>query len=138
MKWPSLLQMPWLEVVWTIVILCFEVCHVLISTSCSVLHWLSWLITKPCSRPKHWPKAFFTEVFQVIFEPSLSPSSCSYSTRHSHPDGQYFTLPGMNFQTLYAVQHLLHPSEKSSKVTCLQKPFHHSLSVTSASSFAMA
>ena len=35
-KWQSLLQMPWLVVVWTIVTLCLEVCHVSISTNYKV------------------------------------------------------------------------------------------------------
>ena len=35
-KWQSLLQMPWLVVVWTIVTLCLEVCHVSISTNSKV------------------------------------------------------------------------------------------------------
>ena len=36
LKWQSLLQMPWLVVVWTIVTLCSEVCPVSISTNCKV------------------------------------------------------------------------------------------------------
>ena len=36
LKWQSLLQMPWLVVVWTIVTLCSEVCSVSISTNCKV------------------------------------------------------------------------------------------------------
>ena len=36
LKWQSLLQMPWLVVIWTIVTLCSEVCPVSISTNCKV------------------------------------------------------------------------------------------------------
>ena len=36
LKWQSLLQIPWLVVVWTIVTLCSEVCLVSISTNCKV------------------------------------------------------------------------------------------------------
>ena len=86
------------------------------------------------------------------FEPFLSFSSCPYSTRHSHPDRQYLTVPpfhssvfksakhlghsfafmllmsGMTSLKMFAVQHQLPPSERSLKHTCLQKPTHHSLS----------
>ena len=71
------------------------------------------------------------------FQPFLSLSSCSYSTRHSHPDHQYLTvlitaLPlvrsGTNSLMMCAVQHQLSPSERSLKLTCLQKHIPHSLS----------
>ena len=89
------------------------------------------------------------------FVPSLSPSSCSHSTRCSHPGCQYLTVPAfhsslyksvkhfghsfalifrMIFLMMYAVQHLLPPSGKSSKRTSLQKPTGHSLTVTPLSS----
>ena len=82
------------------------------------------------------------------FQPFLSLSSCSYSTRHSHPDHQYLTvllfahqsssqsnilipaLPlmllrsGMNSLMMRAVQHQLPPSERSLKLTCLQHIQH--------------
>ena len=83
------------------------------------------------------------------FKPFLSFSSCPYSTRRSHPDRQYLTVPpfhssvfksakhfghsfafdapGMNSLKMFAVQHQLPPSERSLKHTCLQKPTHHSL-----------
>ena len=35
-KWMSLLRKLWLVVIWTIVTLCLEVCHVSVSTSCRV------------------------------------------------------------------------------------------------------
>ena len=86
------------------------------------------------------------------FQPFLSLSSCSYSTRHSHPDHQYLTVPPFRssvfksvqqFDHSFAfdapkiwnelpydvpVQHQLPPSERSLKLTCLQKPILHSLS----------
>ena len=86
------------------------------------------------------------------FQPFLSLSSCSYSTRLSHPDRQYLTVPpfrssvfksvkhlitalplmllrsGMNSLMMCAVQHQLPPSERSLKHTCLQKHTPHSLS----------
>ena len=85
------------------------------------------------------------------FEPFLSFISCPYSTRHSHPDRQYLTVPpfhqslsqptilaivlplmllrsGMTSLKMFAVQHQLPPSERSLKLTCLQKPTHHGLS----------
>ena len=43
LKWQSLLQMPWLVVVWTIVTLCSEVCPVSISTNCKVFR-TPWLV----------------------------------------------------------------------------------------------
>ena len=84
------------------------------------------------------------------FEPFLSLSSCFCSTRHSHPDPQYITVPpfhssalsqsnilaivlslmlrsGMNSLMMCAVQHHWPPSGKSLKLTCLQKPIYHSL-----------
>ena len=84
------------------------------------------------------------------FQPFLSLNSCSYSTRHSHPYHQYLTVPpfcssvfksnilitalhlmllrsGMSSLMMCAVQHQLPPSEKSLKLTCLQKPYCHSL-----------
>ena len=85
-------------------------------------------------------------------QPFLSLSSCSYSTRHSHPDHQYLTVPpfrssvfksvkhfdhsfafdaprsGMKSLMMCTVQHQLPPSERSLKLTCLQKHIPHSLS----------
>ena len=93
------------------------------------------------------------------FGPSLSLSSYSYSTGRIHSDHKYLTLPplhfslyksvkvfgqslllmfprfGMIFLVMYSVQHLLPPSGKSSKLTCLQNPIHHSLHVNSVSSW---
>ena len=86
------------------------------------------------------------------FQPFLSLSSCSYSTRCSHLDHQYLTVPpfrssvfksvkhlitvlplmllrsGMNSLMMCAVQHQLSPSERSLKLTCLQKHIPYWLS----------
>ena len=85
------------------------------------------------------------------FQPYLSPSSSSYSTRRSHPDRKYLTVPpfcpsvfksvkhfdhslalmllesGMNSLMMCAVQHQLPFSERSLRLFCLQKPIRHSL-----------
>ena len=78
------------------------------------------------------------------FEMFLSLSSCPYSTRHSHPDRQYLTVPPFHSSVFKSVKHFgrsfafdapkiwnelpqLPPSERSSKLTCLQKPICHSL-----------
>ena len=44
---------------------------------------------------------------------------------------------GMNFKTMYAVQHLLPPSGKNLKLTCLQKTICHSLPVIPDSSLVL-
>ena len=80
------------------------------------------------------------------FEPFLPLSSCSYSTRHSHPDRQHLIVPPFHSSVLKSVKHFGHSfafdapniwnelpndvhckhqlplSGKSSKLTCLQKP----------------
>ena len=85
------------------------------------------------------------------FQPFLSLSSCSCSTMRSHPDRQYLTVPpfrhqfssqsnilipalplmllrsGMNSLMMCTVQHQLTPSERSLKLTYLQKPILRSL-----------
>ena len=83
------------------------------------------------------------------FVPFLSLSSCSYSTRRSHPDCQYLTVlsfhssvfnsvehfghsfafdgSGLNSLTMCAAQHQLLPSGKRSELTCLQKLICHSI-----------
>ena len=82
------------------------------------------------------------------FELFLSLSSCPYSTRHSRPDRQYLTVPTFHSSVFKSVKHfghsfalrllrsgmnslmmstVQHPTDKSSKLTCLQKPIRHSL-----------
>ena len=42
------------------------------------------------------------------FQPFLSPSSCSYSTRRSHPDRQYLTVPPFRSSVFKSVKHFDH------------------------------
>ena len=42
------------------------------------------------------------------FQPFLSLSSCSYSTRHSHPDCQYLTVPPFRSSVFKSVKHFDH------------------------------
>ena len=85
--------MPWLVVVWTIVTLCFEVCHVSISTNCSVQNTLARNVTNhrryahvtPFLKQLHWLTVkyrymfklqhWFTNFYIVILLPELN---CSY------------------------------------------------------------
>ena len=52
---------------------------------------------------------------------------CTYQIHNSDPDN-IFLRSGMTSLKMFAVQHQLPPSERSLKLTCLQKPTHHSLS----------
>ena len=113
------------------------------------------------SEPLDYPTVFYVshgvriiEVLLYLFFLSiLSLSSCPYSTRYSHPDHQYLTVPpfhsnifamvlplmllrtGMNSLMMCAMQLQLPPSGKSSKLACLQKPIHHSLPCQPVSSW---
>ena len=42
------------------------------------------------------------------FEPFLSFSSCPYSTRHSHPDRQYLTVPPFHSSVFKSAKHFGH------------------------------
>ena len=42
------------------------------------------------------------------FEPFLSLSSCPYSTRHSHPDRQYLTVPPFHSSVFKSAKHIGH------------------------------
>ena len=42
------------------------------------------------------------------FQPFLSLSSCSYLTRHSHPDPQYLTVPPFRSSVFKSVKHFDH------------------------------
>ena len=85
LKWQSLLQMPSLVVVWTIVTLCSEVCPVSISTNCKVFRTPYRCIFKTATLVYK----FLHSGSPSYFEPFLSFSSCPFSTWHSHPDRQY-------------------------------------------------
>ena len=157
--------MPWLVVVWTIVSLCLKVCHVSNQHKLqSVQNTLARIVTNhrkyahvaPILKKLHWLPVKYHCVFQAAtlvykclhsgsppyFDPFLSLSSCSCSTRRSHlivniflhsthqSLRQYKILSltllrsGMN-----SLQHQLPHSGKRSKLICFQKPIHHSLPV---------
>ena len=172
LKWQSLLQMPWLVVVWTIVTLCSEVCSVSISTNCKVFRTPllvllqiieSMLMLHPfyrnstgCllsivvfSKPQHLCINFCIVVLlltsnrscllvvvpivlgivtQVVNTLQFLLSICQSL---SQPNILAIVLPLMLLRMtslkMFAVQHQLSPSERSLKLTCLQKPTHHSL-----------
>ena len=44
----------------------------------------------------------------AYFQPFLSLSSCSYSTRHSHPDRKYLTVPPFPSSVFKSVKHFCH------------------------------
>ena len=84
------------------------------------------------------------------FQPFLSLSSCSYSTRRSDPDRQYLTVSPFRSSVFKSVKHFDHSfafdapkiwnelshdvhsaaSVASFRLTCLEKPIRHSLPVT--------
>ena len=128
LKWQSLLQMPWLVVVWTIVTLCSELCLDSISTNCKVFRTPllvllqiieSMLMLHPfyrnstgCllsiivfSKPQHLCINFLHSGSPSYFKPFLSFSSCPYSTRHSHPDLQYLTVPRFHSSVFKSAKH---------------------------------
>ena len=122
--------MPWL-VVWTIVTLCSEVCPVSISTSCKVFRTpllvllqiiKSMLMLHPFYRNSFGCHFKYRCIFKTAtlvykflhsgspsyFEPFLSFSSCPYSTRHSHPDRQYLTVPPFHSSVFKSAKHFGH------------------------------
>ena len=165
--------MPWLVAVWTTVILCLGVCQVSICKLQSIQNTIARIVTNhrkythvtPILKQLHWLPVKYrcmlktaTLVYKFLhggspsyLQPFLSPSSCSYGTRRSHPDHQYLTVPpfrssvfksvkllitalplmllrsGMNSLMRCVLQYHLPPLEGSLKLTCLQKPIHHSL-----------
>ena len=127
LKWQSLLQMLWLVVVWTIVTLCSEVCPVSISTNCKVFRTPllvllqiieSMLMLHPFYRNSTGCRCIFKTAILVYtflhsgspsyFEPFLSFNSCPYSTRHSHPDRQYLTVPPFHSSVFKSAKHFGH------------------------------
>ena len=136
----------------------------------SIQNTLVWIVTNhrkyahvtPILKQLHWLPVKYrckfktsTLVYKFIhsgspsyFQPFLTLSSCSYSTRRSHPDHQYLTVLHFRSSVFKSVKHFDHsfafdapkiwhelphqhqlpPSERSSKLTCLQKHFPHSLS----------
>ena len=61
-----------------------------------------------CSEPNHLFINFYTVVVLAIYRPSLSLSSCTYSSRHSHPDHQYLTVPPFHSSIYKPVKHFGH------------------------------
>ena len=131
LKWQSLLQMPWLVVIWTIVTLCSDVCPVSISTNFKVFRTPllillqiieGMLMLHPfyrnstgCllsivvfSNPQHLCINFLHSGSPSYFELFLSFSSCLYSTRHSHPDCQYLTVPPFHSSVFKSAKHFGH------------------------------
>ena len=107
---------------------CNSVCPVSISTNCKVFRipWLvllqimeSMLMLHPFYRNSTgWYRCIFktaTLVYKFLhsgspsyFEPFLSFSSCPYSTRHSHPDRQYLTVPPFHSSVFKPAKHFGH------------------------------
>ena len=131
LKWQFLLQMPWLVVVWTIVTLCSEVCPVSISTNCKVFRtpllvllqiMIKYAHVTSILQKLHWLPVKYRCIFKTAtlvykflhsgspsyFEPFLSFSSCPYSTRHSHPDRQYLTVPPFHSSVFKSTKHFGH------------------------------
>ena len=130
LKWQSLLQMPWLVVVWTIVTLCSEVCSVSISTNCKVFRTPflvllqiieSMLMLHPfyrnstgCllsivvfSKPQHLCINFCIVVLLLT-----SNRSCLLVVvpivLGSHPDRQYLTVPPFHSSVFKSAKHFGH------------------------------
>ena len=108
LKWQSLLQMPWLVVVWTIVTLCSN--HRKYAHVTPILQKLHWL-------PVKYRCIFKTAILVYkclhsgspsYFELFLSFSSCPYSTRHSHPDRQCLTVPPFHLSVFKSAKHFGH------------------------------
>ena len=92
------------------------------------------LITTAYSKHQHW----FTDFSTVVPLASLD-HRCLCAVASTSPGVVTLTInmsfqSTMNFLTMYAVQHPLPPSGKSSNFSCLQKPIHHNLPVTAVSS----
>ena len=68
------------------------------------------------------------------FELFLSLSSCPYSTRHSHPDHQYFTVPSFHSPVFKSVKHFGHSFTFDASKIWNEIP-HDVRSATSAASF---
>ena len=111
--------------------LCSEVCPVSISTNCKVFRTPllvllqiieSMLMLHPfyrnstgCllstivfSKPQHLCINFCIRGSPSYFKPFLSFSSCPYSTRHSHPDRQYLTVPPFHSSVFKSAKHFGH------------------------------
>ena len=121
LKWQSLLQMPWLVVVWTIVTLCSEICPVC-TLARTVTNHRKYAHVTPILQKLHWLPVKYRCIFKTAtlvhkflrsgspsyFEPFLSFSSCPHSTRQSHPDRQYLTVPPFHSSVFKSAKHFGH------------------------------
>ena len=136
LKWQSLLQMPWLVVVLTIVTLCSEVCPVSISTNCKIFRTPLLVSLHSGSPSNHSCLLVVVPIVLGIVTQIVNTLQFLLSIHQSlsQPNILAIVLPlmllrsGMTSLKMFAVQHQLPPSERSLKLTCLQKPIHHSLS----------
>ena len=139
----SLLQMPWLVVVWTIITLCLEVCPVSISTvSISILNTLAHVINNrkyahatsilkrvhwlPCQLPLHVQNCDQEYLTVPPFDSSLYKSVTLAIVL-------LLILPRfeMIFLIIYTVRRILPLFRKSSKTyRFATKPIHYSVPVT--------
>ena len=124
LKWQSLLQMPWLVVVWQPQHLCINFCIVVLlltsNRSCLlvVVPIVLGIVTQIVNTLQ-----FLLSIHQSLSQPNILAIVLPLMLLRS----------GMTSLKMFAVQHQLPPSERSLKHTCLQKPTHHSLPVTSVS-----
>ena len=130
LKWQSLLQMPWLVVVWTIVTLFRGLSGFNQYKLQSIQNTLARIVTNhrkyahvtPILQKLHWLPVRYRCIFKTAtlvykflhsgspsyFEPFLSFSSCPYSTRYSHPDCQYLTVPPFHSSVFKSAKHFGH------------------------------
>ena len=96
----------------------------------SIQNTLAWIVTNhrkyahvtPILKQLHWLPVKYRCMFKTAtlvykflhsgspsyFQPFLSLSSCSYSTRRSHPDHQYLTVPPFRSSVFKSVKHFDH------------------------------
>ena len=75
-----------------------------------ILQKLHWLPVKYCCifKTATLVYKFLHSGSPSYFEPFLSFSSCPYSTRHSHPDRQYLTVPPFHSSVFKSAKHFGH------------------------------
>ena len=123
--------MPCSVAVWTTLALCLAVCHVSICIIYKVFSKYpfsycykseKYAHVTPIMRQLHWLPVKYRCMFKTAilvykflhsgsppyFQPFLSRSNCSYSTRRSHPDHQYLTVPPFCSSVFKSVKHLYH------------------------------
>ena len=137
--------MPWLVIVWTAVTLCLSQ-HKLQSIQNTLVRIVTnhrkYAHVTPILKQLHWLPVKYRCIFKTAtlvykFLHSGSPFYFQFllSTHQSSSQSNILitALPlmllrsGMNSLMMCAVQHQLPPSERSLKLTCLQKPIRHSL-----------